>query len=337
MLLPYFSLGRGRRTAGVIASKTASNEISKTFFAQMRTHTKNLTKMMMVNGDDGDKVTFEDAFGPLAHHLFPDGCLENTEGPDLSCIWPSRTDRTAVPAKEAQAAISQLRRVSADGLTQNQMWAVTIVACETLPKTVADGGAGSPLVDGTSKCFCALVRCLLPLKCQNDDGNSGIPSAVVMRLVAARCDSLGRIVVLRFLTLAIRSGALLGDARQTLSGLYGTVFAWVADPDTCMDAVRLLHAITRRKHVRVYRAQRLNDWYTGGGDVNMSSIWLLLQLFARYDPEGCGKYFPSSNQNATGSSAWSRYFKGKYLPRIAVFDWSIPSMRDFVDSFSARF
>ena len=250
--------------------------------------------------------TFEQAFAPLAHHLFPDGCLDSAEGPDLSSTWPSRTDRRAISAKEALTAISQLQRVaSRHGLTQSQLWAVCLAACETLPKTEASE-AGSALVDGTSKCFRDLLRCMLP----RHDNDGGIPSAVVMRLVSSRCDSIGRVAVLRFLTLAIRSGTLVGKARQTLSNLYGAIFPLVADPRTCMDAVRLLHAMTRRKHVRVDRAQKLCDWYKGGSDSKMSSIWLLLQLFARYDPEGCGDFFPSSRATA-GTSAWSRCFQSK--------------------------
>lgn len=257
---------------------------------------------MMDDESDGTP-DFEQAFAPLAHHLFPDGCPDHKE--DLSSIWPSRTDRSAVSAKQARSSITELRRVaSLSGLTQGQLWAVTLAACETLPKPEAVG-VGSPLVDGTSKCFRDLVRCLLP----RFSGEKGIPSAVVVRLVAIRCDRAGKATVLRFLTLAVRSGSLMGHARQTLSDLYGAIFPWVADPDTCMDAVRLLHAVTRRRHVRVDRAQRLSDWYNGSG--NLSSIWLLLQLFARYDPEGCGSFFPSTARGVLGSSAWSRCFQSK--------------------------
>jgi len=269
---------------------------------------------MAASGDDNDAGTFEQAFAPLAHHLFPDGCPDGTEGPDLSSVWPSRTDRRAMPAKEALAAILRLRGLaSSHGLTHSQLWAVLLVACETLPKTEATG-AGSPLVDGSSKCFRDLVRCLLP----RFDNDGGIPSAAVMKLVSVRCDSLGKISILRFLALAVRSGALVGSARQTLSNLYGAMLPLVADPETCMDAVRLLHAVTRRIHIRVDRAQRLSGWYKGDSDGKLSSIWLLLQLFARYDPEGCGKYFPSSSRTAMGSSAWSRYFKSKLKSRLLV-------------------
>ena len=257
--------------------------------------------------------TFEQAFAPLAHHVFPDGCPSNEEGPDLSSVWPLRTDRSAVPAKLAEASIAHLRRVAGGhGLTQSQMWAVTLVACETLPKIEASG-AGSPLVDGTSKCFRDLVRSLLPTCFSESDKDCGVPSAVVVRLVASRCDALGKVAVLRFLTLAIRNGSLVGSARQTLSSLYGAILPLVADPGTCMDAVRLLHAVTRRKHVRVDRGQKLSDWYKGGSDGKLSPIWLLLQLYARYDPEGCGKFFPTSSRTAMGSSAWSRCFISEYL------------------------
>jgi hypothetical protein len=158
-------------------------------------------------------------------------------------------------------------------------------------------------VDGSSKCFRDLIRCLLP-SCSRS-----ISSAVVTRLVAIQCDSGGKTAVLRFLTLAVRSGSLVGRARQTLSDLYGVIFPCVADPDTCKDAVRLLHALTRRKHVRLDRAQRLSDWYNSSG--SLSSIWLLLQLFARYDRKGCGRFFPST-RGLLGSSAWSRCFQSKY-------------------------
>jgi hypothetical protein len=274
--------------------------------------------MMTTGGGMEKDDMFEQAFAPLAHHLFPDGCPDNTEGPELSSIWPLRTDRSAVPAKDALAAIGNLRRVVASGLTQGQLWAVTLAACETLPKMEASG-AGSPLVDGTSKCFRDLVRCLIPRnRDDNNNNNGGIPSAVVMKLVSSRCDAPGKVTVLRFLTLAVRSGALLPEARQVLSNLYGVILPWVAEPQTCMDTVRLLHAVTRRKHVRVDRAQRLSNWYNkGGNDGNkLSSIWLLLQLYARYDPTGCGKYFPSSSRTTMGSGAWSRCFQSKSWVRI---------------------
>lgn len=247
-------------------------------------------------------TNFEQAFAPLAHHLFPDGCPLELE--ELLSIWPSRTNRIAVSDKEARTSITELGRVaSRKGLTESQLLAVIVVACETLPKSEALGTGRSPLVDGSSKCFRDLIQCLLP-RCRGS-----ISSAVVTRLVGIQCDSGGKTAVMRFLTLAVRSGLLVGHARQTLSDLYGVMFAWVPDPITCKDAMRLLHALTRRKHVRIDRAQRLSDWYNSSG--NLSSIWLLLQLFARYDPKGCGRFFPSS-RGVLGSSAWSRCFQSKY-------------------------
>jgi hypothetical protein len=93
-----------------------------------------------------------------------------------------------------------------------------------------------------------------------------------MSLIASRYDTPGRIAVLRFLTLAIYSGALVNDARQALSYLDGVIIPWVADPKTCSDAVRLLHTIRRRKHVRVDRAERSSNWYKNGDDAKLSSI-----------------------------------------------------------------
>lgn len=134
--------------------------------------------------ESGGPSDFEQAFAPIAHHLFPDGCPLETE--DLSSIWPSRTDRIAVPAKHARAAITELGRVASrlKGLTEIQLLAVILVACETLPpKSEGAVGVGtrtccSPLVDGTSKCFRDLIQCLLP------SSSGSISSAVVTRLVA---------------------------------------------------------------------------------------------------------------------------------------------------------
>jgi hypothetical protein len=77
---------------------------------------------------------FEQAFAPFTHQLFPDGCPDHKE--DLSLIWPSRTDRSAVSAKqaessEARSSITEIRRVaSLSGLTQRQRWGVTLAACD---------------------------------------------------------------------------------------------------------------------------------------------------------------------------------------------------------------
>jgi hypothetical protein len=265
-------------------------------------------------------VPFEEAFGPLANHLFPDGCPATKVPNNLEIIWPQPKSRAVVSEKEALAAMKQLQRRGRHvGFSTAQQEAVIMVACATLRTSSTSEEdqqyvvKNTSLRGGTSHHFRALVRSTVPIR------NQPVSSFAVMKLLSSPhnnvMDSLGTICVLQFLTLAVRNGALAGEGRQVLSSLYGIVFPWVMDPYLCADAVRLLHAITRKQHVRVYRAQRLRDFYTACSPdqkFNFSPLWLLLQLYAKYDPQGCGKFFfaasSSSSRIRQDMKAYSRCF-----------------------------
>jgi len=297
--------------------------------------------------------SFSDAFSPLAHHLFPDGTpdyITDDAGQELlTDAWPVRTDRTPVTPDSARGSIRSLRLIASErGLTPAEIFVVAVAACATLPHIGRP--SGSPLIDGTGRAFADIVRCLVPRPVENSNtpSSSGstkeerIPAQVVSMLLSAtasgRCDARGCAITLRFLTLAVRSGCLRRSreqqrrgARETLSSLYALPFGMLSDAEAVGDAVRLLHAVTRRKHALPHRARRVRALYDeasfrsrnrqskDGGikpDAETSSkniksgdfaaVLLLLQLYSRYDPVGCGRYFPSGTR--LGSSL-SRYFK----------------------------
>lgn len=268
--------------------------------------TKTFPQRMNHQNDEGI-ASFAEAFGPLAHHLFPDGCPQD----DLREEWPQRLDRTPVSSGQTKASISGSlpRFAHQHGLTSKQLSCVALAACSTLAlKETKSVGEGSPLVDGTSHYFRSIVvQCLLP--------NHGAAEAAVVEpfvvemLLTVPCDMQGRAVALRFLTMAVRSGLLVGPARRVLSSFYyGVVLWWMQDVDLCADAMRLLHAVTRRKHVRLDRAQRLSEWYqeslqkTKALQKRVGPLWLMLQLYARYDPQGCGRFFPTNRKVGTSIS-----------------------------------
>ena len=239
-------------------------------------------------------TSFSDSFGPLAHHLFPDGCPNES----LASVWPVRNHRSTVSHLEAKQGFSVLKQIGhRHGYTTSEMECLAVAACATLPST----GSGSRLVDGTSKCFRELLRCMIPKR------EERVSVFLVTTLVTVRCDDLGKAIIVRFLTLCLRNGFLLDCARQRLSSFYTILFSWLP----CADTFRLIHALTRRKHATPDRAKRLRMWYDESRtsvelQKRMAPLWLLLQLFARYDPIGCGKYFSSSKRH---SGALSKYFQ----------------------------
>ena len=239
-------------------------------------------------------ASFSEAFGPLAHHLFPDGCPKES----LAEVWPRRIDRSTVSHLEAKQGFTSLKqRGHRYGYATSEMECLAVVACATLPST----GSGSRLVDGTSKCLRELLRCMIPKR------EERVSVFIVTSLVTVRCDDLGKAMIVRFLTLCLRNGFLSDYARQRLSSFYTILFSWLP----CEDTFRLVHALTRRKHATSDRAKRLRMWYDESRTLvelhkRMAPLWLLLQLFARYDPTGCGKYFSSSKRH---SGALSKYFQ----------------------------
>ena len=316
----------------------------------------------------GPPKSFFEAFAPLAHHLFPDGLPNHIT--DSKCrrylndAWPTRADRSPIPPDAAIESIKTLRSFVRHhgGLNPSQIFVVAVAACSTLP--TVGRGTGTSLIDGTSKAYVEIIRCMIPAPTKEDDGaisnqeqkEERIPAQVISMILSAtaasgRCDGRGRQATLRFLTLAVRSGCLRRTrmdandkgSRETLLSLYPVIFGMITDAEAVSDAVRLLHAITRRKQAVPHRARRVRSLYdqasarsrktTGSNDDNsvgkpkqtdtmagststkmggFSSLLLLLELYARYDPVGCGRYFPSGTR--LGSNL-TKYFK---VPDI---DW----------------
>eukprot|EP00978_Attheya_sp_CCMP212_P026348 scaffold86484_cov45-Attheya_sp.AAC.5 len=282
-----------------------------------------------------EEASFESVFGPLAHHLFPEGagpakCVAcPTDAALVRDVWRSMAisrGRSVVSADEARAAIVQLRTNiivrSNGGLQPGQLLAVALCAVATLPSSCVGGvGGGSRLVDGTCTCFVDLIQCLIPQPQQpqnHHENNPQVPASVILLLVSAmgRCpDHLGKVAVFRWFTLCVRTGCLRSPSSTASSS------SAREEPAVRSDAVRLLHAMTRRRHVQVHRAQRLRTWYlegtnsqkTRGTSRNSNSnnnstqpLLLLLQLYAQYDPDGCGRYFTHTTRLG---GRFSRYFQ----------------------------
>lgn len=238
----------------------------------------NTQKMNLRSSDQPSEVdSFSAAFHSLAHHLFPDGCPEES----LVAAWPQRSNRVPVSARQALGSLHQLREVAKlEGLTTDQMSCVALVASTIEKRRMEE-----------------IIMCIQPRH------DHTVDSSLVINLMTLPCNDVGRLHVLRLLTLAIRRGALVGEARTTLLSFYPKVFACLPKQGLCADAMRLLHAITRKRHARVDRAQRLHRWYqdsiTLEQPVLTGSLWIMLQLYARYNPQGCGKYFPATKRLGT--------------------------------------
>lgn len=245
--------------------------------------------------------SFSEAFGPLAHHLFPDGCPEES----LESVWPTRNNRATVSHIQARQSFASLKQIAQEiGFSALKMECLTVAACATLPSFIG-AASGSPLVDGSSKCLRELLRCMIPGR------DHRLSAFVVTNLVTLQCDDLGKAIICRFLTLCLRSGSLAVAARQQLGSFYTLLFSWLPCPDT----FRLVHALTRRNNVRPDRAKRLRMWYDSSTrspelQKGIGPLWLLLQLYARYDPVGCGKYFSPSSSKRNGG-ALSKHFQSK--------------------------
>ena len=312
----------------------------------------------------GPPKSFSEAFAPLAHHLHPDGLpnhiTDTISRRYLNDAWPTRADRSPIPPDVARESIKTLRTFAREdsGLSPAQIFVMTVAACATLP--TVGRGTGTSLVDGTSKAYVDIIRCMVPAPTKENnvvDNESQqveerIPAQVVAMLLSAtaasgRCDGRGRAATLRFLTLAVRSGCLrrTTDAdrkgsRETLLSLYPVIFGTLTDAGAVGDAVRLLHAITRRKQALPHRARRVRSLYdqasarsrqtpdTSGSNKmgKFSSLLLLLELFARYDPAGCGRYFPSGTRLGSNltryfkvpDDEWERDFAGKITSNKAL-------------------
>ena len=260
-------------------------------------------------GDGLDHASFQATFAPLAHHLFPDGCPCSS----LAACWPRRSDRSTVPASAAKSAIHDLRtRALMEGkrLSTLELSAVIHSACATLGRNGHEQqqqtNLKSPLVDGTTRWFCTIVKtCLFP-----DETATLSADALELLVCKVPADEKGPIAVLRFLTLLVRSGT----ARGVFDLWYDVLLQHTNNPKIAPDAVRLLHAITRKRHVRPYRAQKLQRWYNESRDKKekqqIGALWVLLQLYGRLSK--CGQFVPTQKM----AMSVSRMFQSECFVRV---------------------
>ncbi|CAB9514750.1 expressed unknown protein [Seminavis robusta] len=243
---------------------------------------------------------FEEAYSGIAQHIFPNGFpampkLLSKEVDAIEKAWQRSTTRKRSRATitEAQAvkSLQKLQSVAKEvGFTTDQQNSICLIACGTLdPQSVSSKASLSAEDFAASTCllFRDLVTINLP--------KSGhfISELSVLKLLSAcqtpKADALGIASVLQFLWLAVQNGALSEPAERALDSLYSVIFKWSTDPALCFDAVRLLLVITTKKHARVFRARRLHRFYvaTGAAPAKFAPL-VLLELFARLNPPGCG-------------------------------------------------
>jgi hypothetical protein len=160
--------------------------------------------------------TFEEAFSPLAHHLFPDGYPKDefkstSDASTFSKHWPRKSDRTIVSVEEAIQSISNIRQYSQrSGCYPHELIQLCIVACATLPSAEdyeEDIGctritsSHSRLIDGTSYYFIRILQCMVP--CGSHKDPECIPPIILRKLLSVassiKCDTDGKCAVLRFL------------------------------------------------------------------------------------------------------------------------------------------
>lgn len=224
-----------------------------------------------MNADDDDELSFPDAFAPIAHHLFPDGCPDET----LADIWPLRTDRTLVPFLQAKAALLQVLRKWRGGLNGPQLDALVLVASHAV-----SGKCTSPLIRN----FKDFLRCLIP-----KTRDCYLSPQSLQRLLLARLADDDRASLYRLFILAIRNRVLIQSIDQLSSRYYPLIFQHCQRLD---EAIHLLHILTSRHHVCPFRAHRLSTWYYDKGKI---CIFLLLELYAKFDPKGCQKFLPKDD------------------------------------------
>jgi hypothetical protein len=225
--------------------------------------------MAKASNGDGSPIEFDHVFSPLAYHFFPDGS-----------DWLDRNvNRAPVPPRTAMQALRQLQ-IQGIGLTERQLWALTMVACASLDN---DNSLKSPLIDGTSKNFCSLIKCALP--------RDSVPLNVIDCLLGrlASLDKTGKACVLRFFTLVVTNRkANLDEPRRR--ALLSTVLSLTMqccsqEPTLCQDGVRLLllfhgDSVTvkriqlclRRHSLTKHPLSTLLEYYTIGDSLDLP-LW----------------------------------------------------------------
>jgi hypothetical protein len=242
--------------------------------------------MSVVEHPDGNhQLSFPEAFSPIAYHLFPDGCPDER----LACIWPIRTDRTLVPFPKAKTALIQILR-KWDGYDTPQLDSLVLAASHAV-----SGNCTSPFI----RHFKDFLRCLIP-----KTKDCFLSPHSLRRLMLARLADDDRAYLYRLMILAIRNGVLVETVEQ-LSTYYPLIFHHCQRLD---EAVHLLHLLTNRNHVCPFRAQRLSTWYDQGSIF----VYVLLELYSKFDPQGCQKYLPLADDRPRqilrlkSDKAWAR-------------------------------
>lgn len=100
----------------------------------------------------------------------------------------------------------------------------------------------------------------------------------------ARLSGGDRSYLYRLLILSVRNGVLI-ESIDMIKCYYPLVFQHCQHLD---EAVHLAHLLTTRDVVCHFRARRLSAWYDNGS----ISVYLLIELYVKFDPKGCQKYLP---------------------------------------------
>mmetsp|Transcript_5428 Transcript_5428/g.8321 ORF Transcript_5428/g.8321 Transcript_5428/m.8321 type:complete len:678 (+) Transcript_5428:62-2095(+) len=216
---------------------------------------------------DCDEHEFVYVFAPIAHHVFPDGCPDEF----LLDAWPIRTSRATVPY--SGKAIKDLYRTArTNGFLRNELESLIYLACH-----IVSGQCTSPIISQ----FPALIRCVIP---KAGKGNLYLSDKILEKLLFVRLERDDLALLYQFLTLCLRNHVLISPSQ--LIPYYPLLFQKCRELD---EAVHLVHLITQRNQVRIYRARRVRQWYNEGERI---SLFYLLELYASLDPTGCLQYAP---------------------------------------------
>jgi hypothetical protein len=246
-----------------------------------------MTPALSITQHGNGHPSFQDTFAPIAHHLFPDGCPDEM----LAEVWPVRTKRAAVPFQQAKVALLQtLRRWAVRyGLEGRQLDAVALAATHVV------SGQCSSLLQLHLKAF---LHCLIPRQreCFLD-----VPS--LRRLLQVRLDDDDRGHLYRLFILAIRNRVLIQRPDKLFSSYYPLIFHHCQRLD---EAVQLVHLITKRQHVCPFRAKRLLSWHR---TARRPSLYILLKLYSKFDPQGCQTYVPEGGTSISDQQRKSAAFR----------------------------
>ena len=295
----------------------------------------------MTESNERPQDTFQSVFGPIAYHLFPDGCpieegtsSEEEEEASLHwrSAWPVYTQRSIITAAQATQSLAQLRAYAQkQGLLPAELLAVTLVAIQFLPSTGIPHhhhtAVHSPLLDPNnqaSKHFTSLIQSLLP-QASSSDATKNTAEAwrlVVHRLVTAvsfashcgaphrtppstaaeRLTTTARQCVIRFLTLLVLYSSSFTIPPLILS----YILHWIADPTTSLDARRLLYYIPHGPRPwPPYRQRQIHN----------------LLLLVDADDDAVFTRKPDAGRSSTPCPRWTRFpnaaWEGDFLRRTS--------------------